>query len=1413
MERPPVEFIVPKYFEHPPRSSVAVDRFLRISKPNVLKTYEEYSIGKPSHPLDLPFVVKIHLPKELITQIGNTYVEISIDKNATIDDLLKQFFDKFGTGIIAFRNVLLEKNYAGLVLLSSLCDGDELVDSIFQFIRIHSIEADYLSAFVSTHGVQSRLLEGLLENWMFEKEKLFLDTFFFPIKMRVQNGLFEIDANKILPSENRDQNIGYICNLIKQLRNTLSTALQKLTGETVYIFYTLNKKLTLNHLNSDQYALSKLFFRITLNLLSNEKYPRTNADWKFSTNSSQTTRLTSILFEIFNIFLKDIDDNSLPDVVKQTFNKEIEVMAEIVQSFFKNLRPMIRNIMKGEMNESIERTVLDKLLRSAKEIFKNPINCPEFNREYPNVSIELLKKQAMDIQNVSSNYHLRVPNSMYYIKVSQVQMTPIGEWEYVRQRLREFKSIEFECVDTQLFERDKIVLFDISTIIDGPMKWDCTNPQEFYFRRCSYHSAKDMNIPFIPISSAITAIPYPKSFPETFFIKLQISTAVRDFCQLDKQSNTLQVNYLFKPSMIIDKYLRSIQKVRTDFEVNNNIFYLKTLGFDEYMFDDVPIGDYQYIREMLRMSKPIRLMLVLEAGEFEKKLQVRQRSEELEKNWEFQPLPIELPNMDIILPHCVMRKKLGIYVQNIEMTDQIFTTNSLYVVLLEICFGGEVMWSSRSSVVSNISNEKNKFNNLNLNQWIIFDSCRICDIPKEAMLVFKVIEVDKEVKIKKNNIYKGECRNCHLSLYSTKGKGFNMFCSCGMDLSPNSISSENNTTTIIGWTDIYLFDYRKLMISGNYSQAIMLPPVIPIGIPVTEFGNLNQLNGKIQFKLPIGPTIQFDNSTVDITMELNKKCELNEEEQKRINTLIVTTNLLKEIENEDKELIWRGRQFILNEETLHLHPSSIVLLCQSVPWNKPKEVKVFEQLIQKWPKVSHIIALRLLHFSFANSFIRQYAVKCLVECNDEHLSTIMMQLIQSLKFEATPLSDLAIFLIHRALNKRSTIGRIFFWLIKSELHIPETQRRFALLLEAFLMVCGAQRTIIKNQLDLCKKLTSLYTQQNQTWKTDINQLTKELNNIILPQITYVPFKSSLKFTKIVAENCKVLDSLRKPLFLTFKNEDPEGDPIYIIFKKDDDLRQDMFALKVLEVMNQMWQNEGYDMRLTCYECLAMGNAVGMIEVVLRSETIAAIQKKMYGGNVSAAFQEDPLYKWLKDKNANDDEFLNAQQNFIYSCAGYCVATYVLGVGDRHNDNILLTPTGHLVHIDFGHILGNVEKFKGFKRETAPFVLTKEFVYVMGGKNSEGFRLFVNLCCDTFLILRKNYHGLVNLFTMMLSTGLPELRRTEDMVYLLNSLVLDMNEVDARAYFEKLINVALEAVMTRVNNAIHIFAHPDVKEDV
>lgn len=58
------------------------------------------------------------------------------------------------------------------------------------------------------------------------------------------------------------------------------------------------------------------------------------------------------------------------------------------------------------------------------------------------------------------------------------------------------------------------------------------------------------------------------------------------------------------------------------------------------------------------------------------------------------------------------------------------------------------------------------------------------------------------------------------------------------------------------------------------------------------------------------------------------------------------------------------------------------------------------------------------------------------------------------------------------------------------------------------------------------------------------------------------------------------------------------------------------------------------------------------------------------------------------------------------------------------------------------------KWKGIKRETAPFVLTPEIAYVMGGEKGADFKLFTNLCCKAFNLLRAHSNLFLTLFILV-----------------------------------------------------------------
>ncbi|XP_033763399.1 phosphatidylinositol 4,5-bisphosphate 3-kinase catalytic subunit beta isoform-like [Pecten maximus] len=304
---------------------------------------------------------------------------------------------------------------------------------------------------------------------------------------------------------------------------------------------------------------------------------------------------------------------------------------------------------------------------------------------------------------------------------------------------------------------------------------------------------------------------------------------------------------------------------------------------------------------------------------------------------------------------------------------------------------------------------------------------------------------------------------------------------------------------------------------------------------------------------------------------------------------------------------------------------------------------------------------------------------------------------------------------------------------------------------------------------------------------------------------YTPLTPLFKVGYLRHEKFKVMDSKKKPLWLHWTNTDERGQDILIMYKNGDDLRQDMLTLQMFTIMDDIWRADGLDLRMNPYQCVATGLNEGMIEVVQNSATIAKIQ----GTGQKSAFNKTALFDWLKKKNPLEENLIKAVNEFTLSCAGYSVATYILGIGDRHNDNIMLKESGQLFHIDFGHFLGNFKSKFGVKRERVPFILTEHFDYIItkGESMMENYIKFRSTCEEAYLIIRRKGSLLIRLFMMMIMAGIPQLTTVNDVEYLKETLALHLSEDEARARFlQKFQEASSSSWTTKVNWWIHLKAH-------
>ncbi|KAL3103584.1 hypothetical protein niasHS_000767 [Heterodera schachtii] len=207
-------------------------------------------------------------------------------------------------------------------------------------------------------------------------------------------------------------------------------------------------------------------------------------------------------------------------------------------------------------------------------------------------------------------------------------------------------------------------------------------------------------------------------------------------------------------------------------------------------------------------------------------------------------------------------------------------------------------------------------------------------------------------------------------------------------------------------------------------------------------------------------------------------------------------------------------------------------------------------------------------------------------------------------------------------------------------------------------------------LDLSSKLTA-HTDQSLFYAFGVSEYEHSVAQRAVPFVRRVGHaqcshsnRPAFQCRTVAVADCAIFNSLTKPIKRIINGRRGQ---FGFIYKAGDALRQDAVVLQLVRAMNDIWLSVQLDLRMVLFRCLPTGSKKGlMIELVPSCKTLREIQ--IVSSGAVAVFKDEVLNEWL----ARQNPYEAALENVRRSCVGWCVATYVLGIGDRHNDNILAT---------------------------------------------------------------------------------------------------------------------------------------------
>lgn len=134
-------------------------------------------------------------------------------------------------------------------------------------------------------------------------------------------------------------------------------------------------------------------------------------------------------------------------------------------------------------------------------------------------------------------------------------------------------------------------------------------------------------------------------------------------------------------------------------------------------------------------------------------------------------------------------------------------------------------------------------------------------------------------------------------------------------------------------------------------------------------------------------------------------------------------------------------------------------------------------------------------------------------------------------------------------------------------------------------------------------------------------------------------------------------------------------------------------LQLIGIMDMALKRENLDLRLTPYWVLPMSYSSGILEFV-PSATLQELTAKGKAEGILRYLVENSPAETGSSADVHPSKLHaaiapHAMENFVRSNAGYAIISYLLDMGDRHLENLLLTKDGKLFHIGADHGLSLV----------------------------------------------------------------------------------------------------------------------------